>query len=199
MTRKRGFTLIELLVVIAVIGLLIGILVPALSKARASSRRAVCASNLKQVGVLMQLYLGEHKDRLPYASFMPSMGPFPLMDREKPIYITKVLKQSSDDRAEVYQCPNDEPNESRPEPNTGKSYFESETSSYEYRVGFPGFMFGGKTTKEIANRMEERREDAIAENSIWIFRDYDNFHAPAGKPGARRYLYVDGHVTDFEN
>jgi hypothetical protein len=30
-------------------------------------------------------------------------------------------------------------------------------------------------------------------------RDYNNFHGESGEPGARRYLYIDGHVADFEN
>lgn len=51
-----GFTIIELLVVIAIIALILAILLPALSGARASGRRAVCASNLKQIGLSVLLY-----------------------------------------------------------------------------------------------------------------------------------------------
>jgi prepilin-type N-terminal cleavage/methylation domain-containing protein/prepilin-type processing-associated H-X9-DG protein len=54
--RRRGFTLIELLVVISVIGMLVAMLMPALSRARESSRQAACMSNLRQFGVGMFAY-----------------------------------------------------------------------------------------------------------------------------------------------
>lgn len=64
--RRRAFTLVELLTVIAVIGILAAILIPVTSKVRASARRTGCASNLRQIGVGIQLYAEEHKNTLPY-------------------------------------------------------------------------------------------------------------------------------------
>ena len=60
----RGFTLIELLVVIAVIALLIGILLPALGKAREAGRQTVCMSNIKQFSVGANLYAADFKDQV---------------------------------------------------------------------------------------------------------------------------------------
>jgi prepilin-type N-terminal cleavage/methylation domain-containing protein/prepilin-type processing-associated H-X9-DG protein len=64
--HRSGFTLLELLVSVSIIALLAAILLPAISQARAATRRTVCLSNLKQWAFAVQMYADCHKGRLPY-------------------------------------------------------------------------------------------------------------------------------------
>jgi prepilin-type N-terminal cleavage/methylation domain-containing protein len=63
--RRRGFTLVELLVVIGVIVVLMGMLLPALNRAREAARRANCLSNLRQVHLAFAYYAAANRDEVP--------------------------------------------------------------------------------------------------------------------------------------
>jgi prepilin-type N-terminal cleavage/methylation domain-containing protein len=65
-SNPRGFTLIELLVVIAIIGLLAGLLLPALGKTSNMAKRTSCLSNLRQIGLGAGMYMNDHQNLMPW-------------------------------------------------------------------------------------------------------------------------------------
>src|SRR3569833_2340049 len=72
---EAAFTLVELLVVIGIVVLLIAILLPALSVARANSRAVACLSNLRQMAVAAQAYCNDNGGRFPVAYWTASNDP----------------------------------------------------------------------------------------------------------------------------
>lgn len=132
MTKRRAFTLIELLAVIAIIGLLVGLLLPAVQSARESSRRTQCHNNMRQWGIAMQQHESSY-DRFPPGSlsstynasastqqmqrrtFVVSLWPY--MDEQKLLGTYDILQplwaavnESAIDAAvPMYYCPSDRP------------------------------------------------------------------------------------------
>jgi prepilin-type N-terminal cleavage/methylation domain-containing protein/prepilin-type processing-associated H-X9-DG protein len=72
--RRYGFTLVELLVVIGIIAVLIGILLPVISRARSAANQAACMANLRTLGQLLNNYAVEFRGSMPYGRYYGLVG-----------------------------------------------------------------------------------------------------------------------------
>jgi len=65
MSERRGFTLVELLVVIAIIAILMTIIIPVLRKAKERAKEVVCRAHIRNIGLVVIMYLDENDNRMP--------------------------------------------------------------------------------------------------------------------------------------
>lgn len=162
--NRGGFTLAELIVVVAVVALLAGIAVPVFAHVRGRIAATRCKDHLRQLGVALNLYLGEHDMEFP--ALEPGRRS---LDDDLPV-IDGVLAEYVGDPA-VFRCPSDT---SGLWETTGTSYFWNSLLNGQ-RAGQLDFFGLGRSASGIP-----------------VMSDKENFHGAVGDE--LNVLYADGTV-----
>jgi prepilin-type N-terminal cleavage/methylation domain-containing protein len=197
--RRGGFTLIELLVVIAIIAILAGLLLPALARAKETSRRAKCLNNLRQIAIGMTVYAGDNKDYVVEARF--GTVQICLNPPERVAAATVGLTISTNNLgAQIWTCPN------RPTFPQYEAEFTQWVVGYQYFGGIPKWMNPAGTfdSRSPIKAGQAQPTWALAADAVmkidrkWgsgrdsAFKGMPPHKVPGGAPDGGNEVFMDG-------
>jgi prepilin-type N-terminal cleavage/methylation domain-containing protein/prepilin-type processing-associated H-X9-DG protein len=183
--RRKGFTLLELLVVIGIIAVLISILLPALSRARDQGHKAVCMSNLRQLGTAMYMYTEDNSGYYP-ASAGVDKGATPEdwlhWEASRDIKNSALAKYVGG-RPELFRCPADNYT-SRVRTLSRGQYYYSYTMNY-YFTSWTNNPMGHSERPKYTKVRRPATKILLVEEQLGTLDD-GNFHPWFGDPWPNR-------------